>query len=303
MQQLISHQVGSILIPTVNYKEMYPEIQLTTADKDKYLNMMKSRLRAQRGVLSVTLTKEEYEQALFEARERKFYDKKEQEYWIKVSNVGQNIPYYRAKELREIVLGNFKRNTNREYIIDELNRKIFYALCLYFTGDSEFENLGDFSLSKGIMLMGPVGCGKTSMMRLFTSNQRASYSVKSCLQIAESYVDDDILESHTRLIKVPVNGNPYRQSEYGVCFDDLGIEDVRKRFGNTTNVMAYILTRRYDSVPTRKYTHITTNLSANDIENYYGARVRSRMSEMFNQLVFPPATESNPNDRRRQIKF
>jgi DNA replication protein DnaC len=31
--------------------------------------------------------------------------------------------------------------------------------------------------------------------------------------------------------------------------------------------------------------HITTNLSASEIENAYGSRVRSRMREMFNLIA------------------
>lgn len=34
-------------------------------------------------------------------------------------------------------------------------------------------------------------------------------------------------------------------------------------------------------------THITTNLSATEIEAFYGNRVRSRLREMFNRIAFP----------------
>ena len=41
-------------------------------------------------------------------------------------------------------------------------------------------------------------------------------------------------------------------------------------------------------------THITTNLSANDIEIAYGKRVRSRLREMLNLINF----ENEANDKR-----
>jgi hypothetical protein len=37
-------------------------------------------------------------------------------------------------------------------------------------------------------------------------------------------------------------------------------------------------------------THITTNLSASEIENAYGNRVRSRMRAMLNLISFDKAT-------------
>ncbi len=41
-------------------------------------------------------------------------------------------------------------------------------------------------------------------------------------------------------------------------------------------------------------THATTNLSASELEEYYGNRVRSRMREMFNLISF----ESSAKDKR-----
>jgi hypothetical protein len=47
--------------------------------------------------------------------------------------------------------------------------------------------------------------------------------------------------------------------------------------------MAEILLSRYDLFISKKIqTHITTNLSASEIEAQYGNRVRSRMRELFN---------------------
>ena len=71
------------------------------------------------------------------------------------------------------------------------------------------------------------------------------------------------------------------------CFDDLGTENNLKYFGNECNVMAEVLLSRYDLFISRQLiTHITTNLSAPEIEAVYGNRVRSRMREMFNLINF-----------------
>ena len=51
--------------------------------------------------------------------------------------------------------------------------------------------------------------------------------------------------------------------------------------------MAEILLSRYDIFTTKKIqTHITTNLSASEIETHYGNRVRSRLREMNNLIAF-----------------
>lgn len=67
------------------------------------------------------------------------------------------------------------------------------------------------------------------------------------------------------------------------CFDDLGTEQSLKYYGNECNVMAEVLLSRYERFVSQSIkTHITTNLSATEIEALYGNRVRSRMREMFN---------------------
>ena len=64
-----------------------------------------------------------------------------------------------------------------------------------------------------------------------------------------------------------------------------------KYFDNETNVMAEILLSRYDLLINRKIqTHITTNLSATELEAAYGNRVRSRMRQMFNLIAFDAGT-------------
>ncbi|MFD2918101.1 hypothetical protein ACFS6H_00190 [Terrimonas rubra] len=53
--------------------------------------------------------------------------------------------------------------------------------------------------------------------------------------------------------------------------------------------MTEILLTRYDLFITRQLrTHITTNLSASELEQYYGNRLRSRLREMLNLVAFAP---------------
>jgi hypothetical protein len=71
------------------------------------------------------------------------------------------------------------------------------------------------------------------------------------------------------------------------CFDDLGAEQSLKYYGNECNVMSEILLSRYDLfISQRMITHITTNLSASELEEIYGNRVRSRFRETVNLVAF-----------------
>ena len=81
----------------------------------------------------------------------------------------------------------------------------------------------------------------------------------------------------------------------GFCFYDLVAEQQIKHFGNDCNVMAGILISRYEHfIENKSLTHITTNLSASEIENLYGNRLRSRMRNMFNVIAF----STNSKDKR-----
>jgi DNA replication protein DnaC len=84
-----------------------------------------------------------------------------------------------------------------------------------------------------------------------------------------------------------------------ICFDDLGTESNLKYFGNECNVMGEILLSRYDAfthpeLSKRLKTHLTTNLSASEIEQFYGNRIRSRLRESFNLIAF----NNNSKDKR-----
>ena len=60
-------------------------------------------------------------------------------------------------------------------------------------------------------------------------------------------------------------------------------------------MLAEILLSRYDMfISLHMITHATTNLSASEIENCYGNRVRSRLREMMNVIAF----EKEAKDKR-----
>ena len=113
------------------------------------------------------------------------------------------------------------------------------------------------------------------------------FFVKPCLNISFEFIQDgyEIIHKYSK-------GKLYQSESKTICFDDLGIENNLKYYGNECNVMAEILLSRYDIFTTRKIkTHITKNLSASEIENVYGNRVRSRLREMINLIGFEKGNE------------
>lgn len=173
---------------------------------------------------------------------------------------------------------------------DEL---IILRLIAYFLKDEMMCNKAGISLQKGILLSGPVGCGKTTLMNLmrFVSQSENKFILKSCRDISFEFIQDgyEVIHRYSK-------GKLYESNVRNYCFDDLGTENNLKYFGNECNVMAEILLSRYDLFISRKLqTHITTNLSASEIEKQYGNRVRSRLREMVNLIGF----SKNIKDKRK----
>lgn len=171
------------------------------------------------------------------------------------------------------------------YKINEGDIPTIYKLLIYMIQDADMAKTLNLNLNHGILLCGPIGCGKTSIMQLLRpfAPARADYKIKTCREISFEFAKNGYgaLQPYSQ----PAPGNFRLQ---GYCFDDLGAEQQIKHFGNDCNVMAEILLSRYDHYTANKsLTHITTNLSATEIENHYGNRLRSRMRNMFNLISFP----------------
>lgn len=181
--------------------------------------------------------------------------------------------------------------------IDEHNKEVIKLLSQFFAADEAFEQTEGMKLTKGIILFGGVGVGKTTLMRAFGRNQRASYVLRMCREIEDEFSmkdgGDRILKQYSApLYPKDIVDNPFGHRAFGICFDDLGTEPLSKFYGKDANVMAEIILNRYDKELPNIMTHITTNLSVKEIEDKYGSRVTDRMREMFNLISFPPEAKS-----------
>lgn len=161
-------------------------------------------------------------------------------------------------------------------------------LVAYFLKDEITANQFGLDLSKGILLSGPVGSGKTTLMTImkYITQKENKFYMRTCRDISFEFIKEgyEIIHKYSR--------GSYSQTDCkNYCFDDLGVESNLKYYGNECNVMAEIILSRYDLFISKKViTHITTNLSASEIETMYGNRVRSRLRAMLNLIAFDKST-------------
>ena len=196
--------------------------------------------------------------------------------------------FYRILEYLEV---KGKLLYGEEFKIFKRDRPLIRKLCAYIINDSKAAKRYGISLQKGVLLSGPVGCGKTSLMKLlrYIIPGKPTYEMIPSRNVVFSF-------NHLGFKSVQEYGD---SGSY--CFDDLGLEPYGRFYGKDANVMGEVLLSRYELYRTtrgRLKTHITTNLNATELEERYGNRVRSRMRELFNLITF----DQNSQDKRFYLK-
>lgn len=184
------------------------------------------------------------------------------------------------------------------FAIDETDYPVVHRLIAYFVRhEPEAERLG-IDLNKGLLITGPVGCGKSALMALMRTVPAPphQFTIRPCRDVSFELLEEGY-KVITRYSKLSYNSRGPRI----YCFDDLGAEQNLKYFGNECNVMAEIILSRYELFTSQgMLTHITTNLQASEIETHYGNRVRSRLREQLNLVAFSKSSRDKRGQTKRQ---
>jgi DNA replication protein DnaC len=186
-----------------------------------------------------------------------------------------------------------KQSYGDSFSISEEDIPIITTLLVYFLNDEITAKTIGIDLNKGILLSGPIGCGKTSLMNIMrlVPQQDRKFILKTTREISFEFIKEgyEVIQRYS-------SGNKLQNNVKNYFFDDLGTENNLKYFGNECNVMGEILLSRYDLFINKKIiTHITTNLSASEIEAAYGNRVRSRLRQLCNLVAY----DYNSIDKRK----
>ncbi|WP_329806343.1 hypothetical protein [Flavobacterium facile] len=177
-----------------------------------------------------------------------------------------------------------KKKFGQAFKIYESDLSVLHQLLVYAIKDEKSAAALNIDLSKGILLSGKKGCGKTAIMHLLKPflHSKFDYKIKTCREVSFEFAKkgSEALEIYTQK-----TNNQNRLTGY--CFDDFGTEQQIKHFGNDSNVLAKIIINRYEQfVENKTVTHLTTNLSMLEIEKLYGSMVSTKIKQMFNVISF-----------------
>ena len=142
----------------------------------------------------------------------------------------------------------------------------------------------------GVMLMGTVGNGKTTMMNATVCLLQTAYA-NSRSKDGIKMTSKTFNEPAKNITNAARKGTEFNNNQYMVCtIDDMGEEPTEvMSFGNVITPITDIIEERYAK---RQITIITTNLDANGIKNKYGERVADRLRQMVRIITF-----TNPSYR------
>jgi len=169
----------------------------------------------------------------------------------------------------------------KEFVLDEQNQDFYYTLIQYFSRNENFFkspvliNRKKASFNKGLLVCGLNGVGKSFLFRVFNElNPLITYTANSFSMVTSSQVVEEFNHQGHKGIGQYGKGQRY--------FDDIGAEESGNHYGKE-EIFRIMLEKRYNIFVEHGHkTHISTNMSEEEIATRYGKRVGSRLYEMFN---------------------
>jgi len=156
---------------------------------------------------------------------------------------------------------------------------------------------------KGLLVLGPVGVGKSTIMRKHLGNGTNSYDIQNVTDPANYQLEiRSNLQSGVCETQVVVSNQESqypRQDIYpiGVYIDDLGTDRSINRYGNIIDPIEFAIQHLYNK-EIRLWAN--TNLNLEELTNKYGPRIVSRLKEMCYVVVLegPDYRDQLDNDTK-----
>lgn len=185
--------------------------------------------------------------------------------------------------------------------IDQDNENVIIELIHYFNVNEQFQT-GNHKLSKGILLVGKIGSGKSLLMKIFKKYCYYIHSFHQFRIVTVDEITDLYMSKGVEGINLFIRNK--QENSYGIpkpnpisiCLDDIGTEkETTKYYGTDENVIDMLLNQRYDIYQNNRsiITHVTTNLDPKKLKERYGKRNYSRIKEMFNYIHLPGTDRRN----------
>lgn len=196
-----------------------------------------------------------------------------------------------AKYFYNLMRLNYKKlNKDKPFEQDADNEKLIRTICFFLSRDERIETIyrytsdqekSYFDKSKGLLIRGVSGLGKTFLFELVKDNELNPVKIISMIEVSEEIKSEGEYEIDFK-------------NERIIYLDDVGTEEATiNHFGTKINWFKDFIEKEYQYKNSFKNIVVSTNLSFQQIEEKYGFRVRSRMKEMFNIV------DVNGKDRRK----
>lgn len=176
-----------------------------------------------------------------------------------------------------------KRDPEKTFVIDKDNRDVMNQLYYWLIGSEQF----DGKLSKGILLMGNFGNGKslmlTSLVDVINDLVRKKTNETELLEDMRNY--QYIKKIHSKRLASEIRQDGIEKLlKRPLMIDDLGKEPKEMNdYGTIILPVTDLLALRYDECA---LTFATANFKES-FKEYYGETIYERMIEMFNFIEVP----------------